>query len=250
MNFMKKLTLLVAFIGLTVGSYAQTADEIVSKYLQNLGGLEKLNSVESIEMTAKVDYGGMSIPINMINMKDGRTIMKINFQGKEIIQGAFDGTTSWGTNFMTMKAEKSEAEDTENIKRSSGDFVTPLMNYKDKGYSLELMANETVEGVECYKLKLTKKTMIVEGAEVPNIEFYYFDKENYVPIVVETEIPAGEMKGQISQTLYSDYQEVDGIYFAFSMTQKIKDGMGQTIVFEKVELNKKFEDALFKYPGE
>ena len=58
------------------------------------------------------------------------------------------------------------------------------------------------------------------------------------------------MKGQISQTLYSDYQEVEGIYFAFSMTQKIKDGMGQTIVLEKIELNKKFQDELFKYPGE
>lgn len=250
MNFMKKLTLLVAFIGLTIGSFAQTADEIATKYLENLGGLEKLNAVESIEMTAKVDYGGMSIPINMINLKDGRTVMKINFQGKEIIQGAFDGKTAWGTNFMTMKAEKSEAEDTENIKRSSGDFVTPLMNYKDKGYSLELLPNETVEGVECFKLKLTKKTMLVEGTEVPNIQFYYLDKENYVPILVEEEIPSGEMKGQISQTLYSDYQEVDGIYFAFSMTQKIKDGMGQTIVLEKVELNKKFNDSLFNYPGE
>jgi hypothetical protein len=58
------------------------------------------------------------------------------------------------------------------------------------------------------------------------------------------------MKGQISQTLYSDYQEENGIYFAFSMTQKIKDGMGQTIVFESVELNKEFESSIFKFPGE
>ena len=169
---------------------------------------------------------------------------------KEITQMAFDGETSWSTNFMTMKAEKDDSENTENVKRAAGDFISPLIDYKGKGYSLELLPNETIEGVECFKIKLTKKTMLSEEKEIPNVEYYYFDKENYVPIVVEQEISSGEMKGQISQTLYSDYQEVNGIYFAFSMTQKIKDGMGQTIVFESVELNKEFESSMFKFPGE
>ena len=151
---------------------------------------------------------------------------------------------------MTMKAEKDDSENTENVKRAVGDFISPLLDYKGKGYSIELLPNETIEGVECFKIKLTKKTMLSEEKEIPNVEYYYFDKENYVPIVVEQEISSGEMKGQISQTLYSDYQEVNGIYFAFSMTQKIKDGMGQTIVFESVELNKEFESSIFKFPGE
>jgi len=247
---MKKLTLLTVFIGLTFASISQSADEIVSKYLEAIGGVEKMKSVSSIQMKAKVDYGGMSIPIDMINTKDGKSLMKINFQGKEIIQNAFDGTTSWGTNFMTMKAEKSESEDTENIKRAAADFMSPLIDYAKKGYTLELLPSETVEGVECFKLKLTKKTMLSEGKEIPNVEFYYIDKENFIPIVVEQEITSGEMKGQISQTLFSDYQEVEGLYFPFSMTQRLKDGQGQTIVFESITLNGVFEAALFQYPGE
>lgn len=247
---MKKLTLLTVFIGLTFASFSQSADEIVSKYLDAIGGIEKMKSVSSIQMKAKVDYGGMSIPIDMINTKDGKSLMKINFQGKEIIQNAFDGTTSWGTNFMTMKAEKSESEDTENIKRAAGDFMSPLIDYSKKGYTLELLPAETVEGVDCFKLKLTKKTMLSEGKEIPNVEFYYIDKENFIPIVVEQEITSGEMKGQISQTLFSDYQEVEGLYFPFSMTQRLKDGQGQTIVFEAITLNGVFESALFQYPGE
>jgi outer membrane lipoprotein-sorting protein len=248
---MKFVSLCIAFIGWSFISTAQTAEEIIEKYLQNLGGSEKLNSINSLEMKAKVDYGGMTIPIDMITLRDGRTVTKINFQGQEMIQGAFDGTTSWGTNFMTMKPEKNDAETTENVKRTAGtDFMTPMLDYKKKGYSVEMLPNETIEGVECFKLKVTKKPQMLEGKEVPNIEFYYFDKENYVPIVVEAEIPSGQMKGQISQTVFSDYQEVDGIYFAFSMTQKIKDGQGQTIVFDSIELNKKYEDSIFKFPGE
>ena len=248
---MKFVSLCIALIGWSFISKAQTAEEIIEKYLQNLGGLEKLNSINSLEMKAKVDYGGMTIPVDMIILRDGRTVTKINFQGQEMIQGAFDGTTSWGTNFMTMKPEKNDAETTENVKRTAGtDFMTPMLDYKTKGYSLEMLPNETIEGVECFKLKVTKKPQMVEGKDVPNIEFYYFDKENYVPIVVEAEIPSGQMKGQISQTVFSDYQEVDGVYFAFSMTQKIKDGQGQTIVFDSIELNKKYDDSIFKFPGE
>ena len=71
-----------------------------------------------------------------------------------------------------------------------------------------------------------------------------------MPIVVEAEIPSGQMKGQISQTVFSDYQEVQGIFFPFSMTQKLKDGEGQTIVFESIEMNKTYEDSIFKFPGE
>jgi hypothetical protein len=248
---MKSISLFILFVGFGLITKAQTADEIIQKYIQNLGGAEKLNSVKSFEMKAKVDYGGMSIPVDMISLRDGRTVTKISFQGQEMIQGAFDGTTSWGTNFMTMKPEKSDAETTENVKRSAGlDFMTPMLDYKTKGYLVDLLPNETIEGVECFKLKVTKKPQVVEGVDVPNIEFYYFDKENYVPIVVEAEIPSGQMKGQISQTVFSDYQEVQGIYFPFSMTNKLKDGDGQTIVFESIELNKTYEDSLFKFPGE
>ncbi|MFN5149656.1 MAG: outer membrane lipoprotein-sorting protein [Flavobacteriia bacterium] len=247
---MKKVALFIAFIGLSALSFGQTAEEIINKYFETLGGKEKMNAIQTMEMKAKVDFGGMSIPLQIVSMRDGRQFTKFSFQGKEMTQGAFDGTTAWGTNFMTMKAEKEDAETTENIKRSVGDFVSPFINYSDKGYTVELLPNETIEGVECFKLKLTKKPQMIDGKEVPNVEFYYMDKDNYVPIVVETEINQGEMKGQISQTVFSDYQEVEGTYFAFSMTQRLKDGMGQTIVIESVELNKTYEDSLFKFPEE
>ena len=247
---MTKIFLFLAFSFISIISFSQTAEEIVATYIKNIGGTDKLKAISSVQMKASVDYGGMSIPIDMVSLRDGRSVMKITFQGQEMVQMAFDGKTAWGTSFMTMKPEKNDAEETENIKRSVGDFISPLINYKENGYSIELLPNETMEGVECFKIKLTKKPLMIDGKEVPNIEFYYIDKENFVPIVVEAEIPSGEMKGNISQTVYSDYQEVDGVYFPFSMMQRLKDGEGQVIEFEKVLLNQKFEDKIFLFPGE
>lgn len=247
---MKKVSLLFAFVGLVFLSNAQSAEEIVGKYLQNLGGVDKLNAITSIKMSAKVEQMGMSIPIEMWSTKDGKMIVKGQFQGMEFVQMAFDGTTSWGTNFMTMKAEKSDSEDSENMRRQMGDFITPLLNYSTKGYILESIGEDVAEGVKCFKLKLTKKPLLEEGKETPNVEFYYIDKENYVPILVESEISSGEMKGKLSQTLYSDYQEVSGVFFPFSMTSRIKDMGGQTIPFDKVEINPVIDAKVFAFPAE
>ena len=73
-------------------------------------------------MTAEVNQGGMKIPVEMYQMADGRQMTVISFQGKQIKQGVFDGETLWSTNFMTMKAEKSDAETTANMKLEMNTF--------------------------------------------------------------------------------------------------------------------------------
>ena len=246
---MKKIAILVLFlIGTQLYTNAQTAEEIVKNYLENIGGEEALRKIKSTKMTAKVDAQGMVIPIEMINQADGKMLVKFEFQGKEMVQIAYDGETAWGVNFMTQKAEKSDAEATENIKRESGDFPDPFLDYEKKGYTVELLGKETVEGAECFKIKFTKAPLMADGVEVENVMFYYFDTENFVPIVTETEIKSGQMKGSISQTIFSDYQEVEGIYFPFSINSKVKDGQGQPVTIEKIELNIKIDEAIYAFP--
>lgn len=231
-----------------VSAKAQTADEIIENYFENTGGADNWRALTGMINKAVVNQGGMDIPITVINLKDGRSLMKFELQGKELVQTAFDGTEAWGTNFMTMEAEKSDSETTENIKRESGDFPDAFLDYKEKGYTIELMGKETVEGAECFKIKLTKKPKLVDGQDVANISYYFFDTENYVPIVVEQEVVTGESKGSISRITFSDYQEVEGLYFPFSMSQGIKGGASQAINFEEIKLNPTIDDEIFKFP--
>jgi outer membrane lipoprotein-sorting protein len=248
---MKKIFLSAAIMGASLFSFGQdvTVDEILDNYFENTGGREAWNELEGHKMSAEVDQQGMVIPIDVYEMKDDRTITKINFQGMEIAQGAFDGDVLWSTNFMSMKAEKADAEATENMKRNLGNYPNPFLNYKDLGYSVELMGNEDVDGVDCFKIKLTMNPTLVEGEETENVQFYYFDTENFVPIRMDSEITSGQMKGQMAITELSDYQEVDGLYFPFSLTMRSEDGPGQTIEFDTIELNPEVTDDLFKFPG-
>ena len=239
------LVSLIAFFVIQTTS-AQTVDEIISNYFENTGGIDNWKALKGIKMTASVNQGGMDIPITMIQLADGRRYMK--FEGKEITQGVFDGDVVWGTNFMTMEPEKSDSETTENTKRESGDFPDPFLNMKENGYSAELLGKETIEGTECFKVKLTKKPQLVDGQEVDNINYYYFDSENFVPIVMEAEIKSGQMKGKTRLTTFSDYQEVDGLYFPFAIGDGIKDMGTQVINITAIELNPEVDDSIFKFP--
>lgn len=250
---MKTVKLFVALFALAVMApiQAQTADEIIANYFENIGGLEKLKSVESIKMTAKVNQGGMEIPIEMVQHSDGRQATVINFQGKEMKQGVFDGETLWSHNFMTMKAEKSDAESTANFKLNANDFPDSFVDYKEKGYTVELLGKETVDGAETFKIKLVKEPVTIDGKEEEDISFYFFDTENFVPIAVQAEIKSGQGKGMISHTTMSDYQEVEGMYFPFSMTQGVKGQPGgQPITIESIVVNPTIDDSIFAFPEE
>lgn len=243
---MKNIFLLLA-LTFFIGNYAQTnVDEIIDNYFENIGGKENWKKLEGLKFTAEVNGQGMVIPLEIVRLKGGKQYVKISIQGKELMQGVYNGEVLWNTNFMTQKAEEMTTEQTENFKKNQiNDFPDPFLNYKDKGYKVDLIGEETMEGTECFKIKLTQKPVLVDGKEEESVSFYYFDKENYVPIVVEAVIKQGQMKGQMMKTIMSDYDEVDGLYFPFSITE-----MGGPLTITKIELNPEVDDLLFEMPKE
>ena len=211
---------------------AQTVDEIIDNYFENTGGVENWEKIEGVKMSAKVNQGGMEIPIEIVQLKSGKMMTTINFQGQSIKQGVFDGEVLWSTNFMTQKAEKSDEESTNMVKNEMNEFPDPFLNYKEKGFTAELVGTETVDGSETFKIKLTTTPNIIEGKEVPSITYYFFDNENFVPIQVHEEIKVGPGKGMVSEIKLSDYQEAGGIYMPFSMTQGVKGQPGAPITMD------------------
>jgi outer membrane lipoprotein-sorting protein len=245
-----KLVLVALVVGFSTQVNAQTVDEILANYFENIGGLENLKKIEGMKMTAKVNNGGMEIPLEIYQFKGGKQLTIINFQGKELKQGVFDGETLWGHNFMTLKAEKSDAETTANMKLNNNDFPDPFIDYKEKGYLVELLGKEDIDGTETFKIKLTKEPITVDGKEEEDVSFYFFDTENFVPIAIQSEIKTGQGKGMIQEITFSDYQEVDGLYFPFSMTQGVKGQPGAPITISAIELNPEVDDSVFAFPEE
>ncbi|QYS85667.1 hypothetical protein JJC03_10795 [Flavobacterium oreochromis] len=94
----------------------------------------------------------------------------------------------------------------------------------------------------CFKVKLTKKTIKITGIETPNETFYFFDTENYLPVVTEAEIKQGAMKGQKIISKMIDYQELEGVCFPFALNQ-----FGGDMKVKKNILNPSLEDKEFVF---
>ena len=87
------------------------------------------------------------------------------------------------------------------------------MDYKARGHKVELLGQETVEGVAAFKIKLTAK----EDGKWTN---YYINTKDYTLLKSETE---RDIQGQvvIIESWYSDLKEVNGVKFFMTRTLKI-----------------------------
>ena len=157
MKTLKSLSALLFVFCFTVTTTAQTAEEIIQIYLENIGGSENWNKVEALKITANANQGVMENPLELTQLSDGRTAKVLNIQGQTVKQNVFDGETLWNTNMMSQKAEKSSQEDADNAKQEAANFPDPFLNYKAKGFSVEFMGKEVFEGSEMLKVKLTMK---------------------------------------------------------------------------------------------
>ncbi len=242
MNILKSI-MVACILAISTSFYAQTADEIIENYFENTGGKANWEKLEGIEMVGVMKMQNMEIPFEQVATKDGKQLVTIELQGSRMIWSAFDGETSWERNQMTMEAEKSDNEATDNMKKQTKDFPDPFLNYKEKGYAVELIGKETVDGTETFKIKLTKDPITINGESKPNISHYYFDTENFVPIILESEINEGPMTGQTIKSSISDYQEVNGVYFPFTIGNQF-----QTMTFKEIKLNPEVDTAAFAFP--
>ena len=82
---MKKITLVLGLFLTTFLLKAQTADEIVGKYLQTIGGIDKWKKLESMRQIGYVVVQGMNIPFTATQMRPNLMRQEGDFQGQKFI---------------------------------------------------------------------------------------------------------------------------------------------------------------------
>jgi outer membrane lipoprotein-sorting protein len=244
---MKTIIALLLGVSLSVAAQAQTADEIIDKYFEQIGGKQKWAELKSLKSTGKLKMQGMDLPISMLQKAPNKQKMAATFQGMTFVQPCFDGAEGWNTNQMTMKPEKMAAEDSENMKDEAM-MEDPFLNYAQKGYKVELQGKETIEGTECHKMKLTRKPVMVDGKPEENVSYYFFSVADNVPIMSRSVVKKGQAKGATVETFLSDYQDAGGYIMPHSMTIKYNGKPGQSITMEKFEPNVAIDDSEFGFP--
>jgi hypothetical protein len=239
--FRISLLVLATSAWLSSSAGAQTVDEVIAKNIQARGGAEKLKSVHSLRSTAKLTQGSFRAEFLQENKRADKVREEFIIQGLAQVQ-AYDGKTGWQISpFGGRKDPELLSQDDLKSLVVDADMDGPLMEYKEKGHKAELVGHDSMEGTDCFKIKLSMQN--------GDVRYYYLDSDSYLELKIEIQTT---IRGalQESELYYGDYEQVNGIYYPFTVEQAQKGSSSRTqISVEKIEQNVALEDAVFSMPA-
>lgn len=239
---MRRVLLVILGLALFAASAsAQTADEIISKYIKTIGGMEKIQAIRSTRSVGRYNGGGgFEAVITEEHKRPNMVREEFSLQGLTGVN-AYDGQSGWKIEPWNGKKDP-EPLGEEEMKSilEDADFDGPLVNYQEKGNRVEFVGMDQFEGTETYKLKVTLKN----GDE----RYYFLDTDSYVPIKIEIK---RFVRGapQEYEVALGDYKQVAGVYMPFSLESGQKGSQNRSkVTWEKIEANVDLSDSRFTKP--
>src|SRR2546429_3089190 len=191
----------IGFFSFAAG--AQTVDEVIAKNIQAKGGADKLKSVRTVRITTKFSQGSFRAEFRQEIKRADKVREEFIIQGLAQVQ-AYDGKTGWQISpFGGRKDPELLSQDDLKSLIVDADIDGPLVDYKGKGHKAELVGHDSMEGTDCFKIKLNMKN--------GDVRYYYLDADSYLELKVEIQTT---IRGalQESEVYYGDYEQVNGIY--------------------------------------
>lgn len=214
---------------------AQTADDVAKKYVEAIGGAKKWKAIKTRKITFSLQTQGVTLAGTVVGDSDNRERTDISFNGMNIIQ-AYDGTTAWAISPPEGITTPTKLTGPQAEAMAGKEFLDEMIDYKSRGFTISLEADETIDGTAYTKLKMVKKG----GKE----EFYFFDKKtNFLAVKRETGLQG------TTDTHYSDYQEVAGVKVPMKFEVKSGGFTVQAIDISKTEMNVPVTDDMFAFPS-
>lgn len=230
---MKKMFLLLIAATAISFTYAQTADEIITKHIAAIGGADAWKKINSIVTTGSLKVQGADVNVSMtvLNGKGFRQDISImGMNGYQIVTP----TAGWG--FMPFQGQKApEPITADDLKESLDDLDAQgsLIDYKSKGHTVEYLGTDDVDGVDALKVKETLKS--------GKTETLYFDPKTYYLIRTVSKLKANGKEMEQTANL-SNYQKLpEGIMMPLSIGLPYGE-----MTISKVEINKPVDESIFK----
>jgi len=238
-----KAVLVFGVVALAAASAVQAigVDELVAKNAAARGGLDKIQAIRSLKVEGRLRFGGnFDLDFVQYQKAPDSTRSEATVQGLTQVQ-AWNGKEAWHISpFGGRKdPERMSAEDAKDM-ADDASISGPLIDYKNKGSSIEYLGTEDVDGTDAHKLKVTLKS--------GDVDYVYLDPDHFLEI---REISQRTVRGSESESVtdFGDYEQVNGVYFPFAIVSHRKGGDGGTeITIEKAEANPAVDDAMFAFP--
>ncbi|HXZ21028.1 MAG TPA: hypothetical protein VEG63_13840 [Candidatus Acidoferrales bacterium] len=229
--------------GISGSASAQTADEIIAKNLAARGGIERLRAIRSMVMTESASTpDGKGAPLKLLMLRPDRIREELAVGPGRSIK-AFDGQSGWtqnpgprGTTVRPLTG--GDLQELRDDAENAIDGV--LADYASKGSRVELAGTQTVDGRQCYKLKVTLHT--------GHTQYQYIDTRTYLEVRQDLLGTTDGKPSAIEQTL-SDYRSEGGVLFPHTIVSVIRGQPGRsTVTIQRIEINPPMDEKIFSMP--
>jgi hypothetical protein len=204
-----------------------SADQIVARCAQAMGGQEKINALKTMRFHPIFpDHGYKPLPFELKRPNLSRVLNS---------RLVFDGRRACFLKGSTGKTgpEMVDDEEWQDYEVEIGFYFPAFFEYRS-----EFLGEFTVEERGTYALDVT----LPLGARLT----YFIDKETFLPLKVTAVFT---IRGTIfrPERIYSDYKEVAGILFPHGFTYSSPHGILKGVM-ESIDLNVPLPDELFAIP--
>jgi photosynthetic reaction center cytochrome c subunit len=228
----------------------ETVDEVLSKYVQALGGPQALQNAKTRVMTGTITNRDLTAAnVTITEKSTGEARIEIASQPNPTIR-ATNGTSAWqigGGGGGGGFGGGQNARDITGFQVQQGfrlaDFALPL-NLKQRYQNLSVKpAYETIDG---------KQAVVLTGTPYPNVtEDLAFDRES--GLLVRRSVTSGSAGGfgilaLGEQIDYSDYRDVSGVKEPFAVKHSTWNAV-TTEKFTDVKINAPVADTVFAKPA-
>ncbi|TKC89476.1 outer membrane lipoprotein-sorting protein [Trinickia terrae] len=221
-----------------------SAAQIVERNVAARGGLQAWRAVSSMKMTGELDAGGtknVRLPFTLTLKRPHKSRLEIQFEQQTALQ-VYDGSQGWtvrpylGRNEVdpyTPAQLKSAA--------ASAELDGPLIDYANKGTTVQALGTEMVEGHRAYVLKLTAK----DGSE----RRLWVDASSFLELKIDGEQRVLDGRTHSVAVFYRDYKKENGLVIPHTL-ETVVSGVKPTrkIAIDHVAVNEPADDAMFGKP--
>ncbi len=205
-----------------------SANQLIDKYVNAIGGKDKINSINTIIATGKIDFSiqGQTLP-GSVEEKTKAPNKKYSMMDLGMMQNVYwcNGTKAW----MKVGNTTSEAEpdDFEKIKAQS--TIMRDANLINLGYKVEVIGKQ-------------KDWIVAKVSKNKEELTYFYDAKTF--LIVKKEWAEPMQDGMLPVTeIYSDYKDFGGV--KFPTTVKLETAMYNYTQSLKYEINSPIDDADF-----
>lgn len=222
-------------------SQSLTADEVIGRYLDELGGISNLRAWKGMIGRGKfvlVAQGGSEVPVTFWFKPPNKQRMEMIIQGQKVIY-ATDGVVPWycdPTRGVTLPTPMPE-DQARDMNKNDDEY--PFIDYKEKGHKVELLGKEEFEGRQVHKLKLVRRN----GSE----STHFFDVETGRELRYFTTLRRGNAD-IVQEAIERDFRRVGWLLMPFEIEIKMNGRTARKMMVEKIEVDPALDDSFFELP--